>query len=227
MLDIAGKEIRWQAGSEIKVIQLYSYWRSSTSYRARIALQLKGIEHKIVPVDLLKGEQRSASYSLLNPSRGVPCLSLEDGRSLTQSMAILRYLDQIVPAPPLLPDDPFEAAKVNAAAMIIASDIHPINNLKVIGRLKAMGHGQDETVAWMNHWMREGLRAFNSLIGDGPFCFGSEPTIADICLIPQLYNAHRWSTDLAGLDRLLDIERNCLSLAPFNRARPEVQPNAK
>lgn len=206
-------------------MQLYSYWRSTTSYRVRIALNLKGVPYDIAPVDLVKGEQRSPTYTAMNPSQAVPALALNDGRLLTQSMAIIRYLDQAFPTPPLLPADPYQAARVEAAAMVIAAEIHPINNLKVGERLEAMGHSQEDVVDWMNHWMHKGLTDFQALIGDGPFCFGAAPSLADICLIPQLYNAHRWGTDLAGLDRLLTIEDNCLDLAPFQHAHPNAQPD--
>ena len=208
------------------MVTLYSYWRSTTSYRVRIALDLKGVAHRIKPIDLVNGAQASQSYATLNPIKGVPTLALKNGQLITQSMAILRYLDVAFPDPPLWPDDAVLAAQAEAAALVVATDIHPVNNLKVGARLKEMGHSQDEVVTWMNHWMREGLLAFQRLIDGGTYCFGDMPTIADICLIPQLYNAHRWGTDLAGLDRLLDIEKTCLALAAFKNAHPEAQPDA-
>lgn len=208
-------------------MKLYSYWRSTTSYRVRIALNLKGIAYKDVSVDLVAGAQRDAGYKALNPIAGVPTLVLDDGTALTQSMAILRYLEAAHPNPALLPQDPVEAAKIEAAAMVIATDIHPVDNLKVVQHLKSMGHGPQDTQDWMNHWMREGLMAFAKLTGDGPYCFGETPSLADICLIPQLYNAHRWGTDLLGLEHLLDIENHCLKHQAFEQARPENQPDAK
>lgn len=207
-------------------MRLYSYWRSSASYRVRIGLNLKGLAYDTQPINLLQGQQGDPAFADVNPAAAVPVLQLDDGRRLTQSMAILRYLDQVTPSPALLPDDPFARAQVYAAAQMIASDIHPLNNLKVGQRLKALGHDQTDVVRWMNGWMRQGLTTFKTMIGDGPFCFGDAPTLADLCLIPQLYNAHRWGTDLTGMGRLLEIEENCLRLAPFLRARPEEQPDA-
>ncbi len=143
-------------------------------------------------------------------------------------MAILRYLDGCYPTPSLWPADARIAAQVEAAASLIATDIHPVNNLKVGQKLKSMGHTQEDVVEWMNHWMREGLLAFNALLpNDCLFCFDNTPGIADICLVPQLYNAHRWGTDLVGLDRLIDIEQRCLKLDAFDAARPENQPDAQ
>lgn len=208
-------------------MKLYSYWRSTTSYRVRIAFHLKGLPFETISVNLVAGEQRQPGYTALNPIAGVPTLILPDGTALTQSMAILDYLDAICPEPPLLPRDPQAAALERAAALVIACDIHPVNNLKVGARLKEMGHDQAEVVAWMNDWMHQGLTAFARMIRpDTPFCFGGRPGLADLCLIPQLYNAHRWGTDLKDLTRLTDIETRCLDLPAFAAARPETQPNA-
>lgn len=209
-------------------MKLYSYWRSTTSYRVRIALHLKEISFDTQSVDLVNGEQRDKHYTNVNPIQGVPSLQLSDGTVLTQSMAILRYLDACYPSPPLWPSDERSAAQVDAAANLIASDIHPINNLKVGQKLKTMGHTQEDVVEWMNHWMRIGLVAFDSLLPKNClFCFDDTPGIADICLVPQLYNAHRWGTDLAGLERLIDIEQRCLNVNAFDAALPENQPDAQ
>ncbi|MHA6327301.1 maleylacetoacetate isomerase [Roseivivax sp. CAU 1753] len=208
-------------------MRLYSYWRSTTSYRVRIALNLKGLAYEPVPVNLVAGAQRAPDYAALNPGQGVPTLVLDDGTVLTQSMAILEWLEETHPDPALLPGDAVARAKVRAAALTIAADIHPVNNLRVIARLKAMGHGQDEAVDWMNNWMQRGLVAFDRLIdADGPFCFGDAPGLADLCLVPQLYNAHRWGCDLSALPRLTEIEARCLEHAAFDAARPEHQPDA-
>ncbi|MFV0493132.1 MAG: maleylacetoacetate isomerase [Pseudorhodobacter sp.] len=208
------------------MVKLFSYWRSTTSYRVRIALNLKGLRYEVAPIDLVAGEQHGGDYTALNPVGGVPTLILSDGTALSQSMAILDYLDATYPDPALLPRDPLAAAQVRAAAMVIACDIHPVNNLKVGARLREMGHDQAEVVAWMNDWMRQGLTAFARLIRpDTPYCFGDRPGLADLCLIPQLYNAHRWGTDLGGLVRLTDIETRCLDLPAFAAARPEAQPD--
>ena len=204
-------------------MKLYSYWRSTTSYRVRIALALKGIAYENEPVDLVAGEQRAPGYTALNPVAGVPTLVLDDGTVLTQSMAILEYLDATWPEPSIIPAAPLAAAKVRAAALVVACDIHPVNNLKVGNRLKAMGHSQDDLVAWMRHVMAEGLGAYQALLPAGEeFSFGDMPSLADICLIPQLYNAHRWALDLSPLGRLLEIEARCLALPAFANARPEA-----
>ncbi|MDM8165566.1 maleylacetoacetate isomerase [Roseovarius sp.] len=208
-------------------MRLHTYWRSSTSYRVRIALDLKGIAYEAVPVDLLAGQQNRADHAALNPTRSVPVLELSDGTVLTQSMAILDWLDETHPKPPLLPTGPAARARVRAAALAIATEIHPINNLRVLDQLKSMGHGQAEIVDWMNTWMSRGLVAFAGMIAnDTPFCFGKTPGLADICLVPQLYNAHRWGCDLDPFRRLREIEARCLALPAFDGARPEQQHDA-
>lgn len=163
-------------------MKLYSYWRSTTSVRVRAALNLKGVPYDIVPVDLVRGEQKAESYATLNPAKGVPTLVLDDGTTLTQSMAILDYIDTVYPEPPLYPADPVQRAQVDAAAHAIALDIHPVNNLRVLGHLKGtMGHSQDEAEAWMRHWMHEGFAAFQTLIrADTPFCFGDAIGMAQL-----------------------------------------------
>lgn len=206
---------------------LYGYWRSTTSYRVRIALHLKGVPYDTVSVDLATGAQRSEAYLALNPGGGVPCLRLDDGTVLTQSMAILDYLNAVYPDPPLMPIDPVAAARMRAAAMIIASDIHPVNNLKVLRAFQALGHGPDTAADWVNDWSLRGLQAYAALLPKGTrFSFGDRPMLADLCLIPQLYNAHRWGTDLSALARLTDIETQCLALPAFDAARPEAQADA-
>jgi maleylacetoacetate isomerase len=209
------------------VVRLYGYWRSTTSYRVRIALNLKGILYEQVSVNLVSGEQSAEEFTALNPGQGVPVLVLEDGTVLTQSMAILDWLDRSCPDPALLPEDPVERSQAFAAALGIANDIHPINNLRVIAKLKAMGHSQDEAVEWMNDWMARGFAAFSELIRENAdFCFGGAPGLADICLIPQLYNARRWGLDLTPFERLTDIETRCFALPDFDNARTENKPDA-
>lgn len=206
------------------MMKLYSFSGSSTAYRVRIALNLKGVAHEIVPIDLTKGAQKDAVYAALNPIRGVPTLVTDAGDVLTQSMAILTYLDKVHPEPALLPSDPLARAQIEAAAQVIAADVHPVNNLKIRNRLTEMGHAQEEVVTWMNHWMAEGLGAFQSLIAqDTPFAFGDAPSLADVCLIPQMFNAHRWKMDLGPFARLIEIEQRCLALPAFDAARPENQ----
>jgi maleylacetoacetate isomerase len=209
-------------------VTLHGYWRSTTSYRVRIALNLKGVTYETVAVDLTAGDQHDPRYRALNPLGAVPTLVIDDETPLTQSMAILDYLEAVHPEPRLLPRDPVAAAKVRAAALVIACDIHPVNNLRIGKRLKEMGHDQAEVTDWMRHWMTEGLTAFQALIReDTAFCFGDAPGLADTCLVPQLYNAHRWGVDLSNLARLFEIEARCLALPSFSAARPEVQPDAK
>lgn len=209
-------------------MKLYTYWRSSTAYRVRIALHLKGIAYSSHSVDLVAGAQKTSQYTGLNPGKSVPTLILDDGQVLTQSMAILDWLDSEYPEPPLFPKDSIERARHNSAALTIATDIHPVNNLKVLNKLKSLGHANEETIAWMQYWMLEGFEAFETLIEkDTPFCFGDKPGIADLCLIPQLYNAHRWNVDLAPFSRLADIEKQCLELPAFEASKPENQPDAR
>lgn len=208
-------------------MKLYTYWRSTTSYRVRIALHIKGIPFESVSVDLVAGDQRAAPFLGFNPIGGVPVLELPDGTVLTQSMAILEWLEAAHPKPALLPSDTIEAAQIRAAALVVACDIHPVNNLKVVAKLKTLGHSQDEAVAWMQDWMTRGLAAYDALIPGGAFSFGDTVTLADLCLVAQLFNAHRWGVDLAPFARLTDIEARCLALPAFQAARPENQPDAQ
>ena len=209
-------------------MKLYSYWRSSTSYRLRAALNLKGMTYETVPVDLVAGEQRAPEYLALNSIGGVPSLVLDDGTVLTQSLAIIDYLDQVQPDPALLPADPIQRAQQIAAAMIVATDIHPVNNLKVIGQLKArFGASAEEAQDWMCHWMIEGFAALESqLDATTSFAFGKAPGLADICLIAQVYNARRWGVDLNDYPRILRVEAACLANPAIAAAHPDLQPDA-
>lgn len=205
-------------------MDLYSFSQSSTAYRVRIALNLKGVDCRVVPVDLTKGAQLDPAYAAVNPARAVPALVTDDGQTLTQSMAILTWLDAAYPTPPILPADPLERARIEAAAQVMACDVHPVNNLRIRKRLAAMGHTQDEVVAWMIDWMRDGFAAFQAMIRpDTPFAFGETPSLADICLVPQLFNALRWQMDMTAFSRLSEIEARCLALPAFDSARPENQ----
>ncbi|KQI72989.1 maleylacetoacetate isomerase [Loktanella sp. 5RATIMAR09] len=210
------------------MLTLYSYWRSTTSYRVRVALNLKGLSYRTVPVDLVAGDQHAPDYAAKNPIKGVPTLMLEDGTALTQSLAILDYLDDVVPDPALLPDEQILRARVRAAAQTMAVDVHPVNNLKVVMRLKSEhDFTNDDSIAWMRHWMTEGLHAYQALLPDGPaYSFTDTPLLCDICLVAQLYNAHRWGVDMTPFDRLLWIEEQALKLPAFDAARPENQPDA-
>ncbi len=208
-------------------MKLYSYWRSTTSYRVRIALGLKGLGWETIPVDLAAGAQCLPAFTAINPGQGVPALVLDDGTVLVQSMAILEWLEECYPDPPLLPRAPVARARVRAAALSIATDIHPVNNTRVIARLTQMGHGQSETADWMREWMARGLSAFAAMIApDTPYSFGRSPDLADLCLVAQLYNAHRWGLDLTPFGRLTAIEARCMALPAFESARPENQPDS-
>ena len=210
-------------------MKLYTYFRSTAAYRVRIGLNLKGLSASLIPIHLVRGEQKAGAYTAINPNATVPTLVLDDGTAIGQSLAILEYLDEIAPEPPLLPADPVGRAKVRAAALVIVADTHPLNNTRVVSHLKsAYGRSQDDVVAWMNLWMARGLSAFQSLLAERtPFCFGERPGLADICLVGQMYNARRWGLPLDGLERLVAIERTCLALPAFDAARPEIQPDAE
>ena len=211
-------------------MRLYSYWRSTAAYRVRIALNMKGLAYETVPVDLVAdgGQQHAAEYTALNPSHLVPTLVLEDGTALTQSLAIIEYLDITNPAPPLLPTDPVQRAHVKAAALVIAADMHPVNNLRVVQHLGAkFGATPADKAEWMRHWMKPGFDALLKMVKpDTAFAFGDTAGFADICLTAQYYNARRWGLDLAPYARLTEIEQNCLALPAFDAARPENQPDA-
>ena len=160
-------------------MKLYTYWRSTTSYRVRAALALKGISYEAIPGNLLEGDQRAPDYAALNPIKGVPTLVTDDGAVLTQSMAILDYLEEVAPTPALLPTDPIQRARLRAAALTMATDTHPMNNLKVLNYLKEMGQTQEACIDWMRHWMGEGFAAYAALVDpDTPFSFGDTPTLA-------------------------------------------------
>jgi maleylacetoacetate isomerase/maleylpyruvate isomerase len=210
-------------------MKLYSYWRSTTSYRVRAALNLKDLSYETISVDLVAGDQRSEKYSAINPGLGVPTLVLDDGTTLTQSMAILDYIDAVYPAPRLMPKDPLERARVLAVAQSVATDIHPVNNLRIISQLKKrFGTSAEDAADWMNHWMHEGLTAIESLLPDNDgFAFGNAPNIADICIVAQVYNARRWGLDLSPFSKIERIESACLDLPAFVEAHPDKQPDAK
>lgn len=210
-------------------MKLYSYWRSTTSYRVRAALNLKQLSYEIVPVDLVAGEQCAEEYKELNPGAGVPTLVLDDGTVLTQSLAILDYLDAIWPEPRLVPLAPLERARVLAAAHTVALDIHPVNNLRVVGHLKSMFAASSEQARnWMCHWMAEGFSAVEAQIqNDSVFAFGASPDLADLCIVAQVYNARRWGLDLAAYPNVLRIETNALEVPAIAAAHPDQQPDAK
>jgi maleylpyruvate isomerase len=209
-------------------MKLHGYFRSSASYRVRIALNLKGLSAEHLSRHLRKGEQRAPDYLAINPQGFVPTLQ-GDGVIITQSLAIIEWLDEIYPAPPLLPDDTMRRALVRAFAQAIACDTHPIQNLKILARLRELGLAEDKVTEWAAWANREGLSACEKLIANeaGPFCFGGTPTIADLCLVPQLANARRFGVDVATFPRLLKAESAAKELKAFADAAPERQPDAE
>jgi maleylacetoacetate isomerase len=207
-------------------VKLYGYFRSSAAYRVRIALNLKGLSYEQAPINLLKKEQDSADYAALNPQKRVPSLDLGD-TILIQSPAILEYLEEAHPQPALLPRDPVRRAKVRAAAALIGCDIHPLNNLGVLRYLKnTLGHDQAAIDAWYAHWVQEGFEALEQLIDPGPFAFGAEPTLADVYLVPQVFNARRFAISLDRYPRIVAVDAACARLEAFEKAQPDRQPDA-
>lgn len=211
---------------------LHGYWRSSAAWRVRIGLNLKDLQCRDQPVHLLRdgGEQHAAAHAALNPQQLVPVLR-HGGRVLTQSLAILEYLDEAFPAsPPLLPPEPAGRARVRALAQLIACDIHPLNNLRVMQYLEqACDLDAPARGDWMRHWMMLGFTALEAHLADGAtgrFCHGDVPGLADCCLVPQLYNGRRFEVDLGAYPTLLRIEQACLALDAFTRAHPDRQPDA-
>jgi maleylpyruvate isomerase len=210
-------------------MKLHGYFRSSASYRVRIALNLKGLRTEHLPHHLRKGEQRAPSYLAINPQGLVPALEDDTGEVLTQSLAIIEWLDETHPEPPLLPKDPMARAKVRAFAEVLACDVHPVQNLKVLARLRELGLPEDKVTAWAGWANREGLAACDKLIAGepGPFCFGGQPTIADLCLVPQLANARRFGVDVNAFQRLLRAEAAAKATPAFADAAPDRQPDAE
>src|SRR5580692_10025388 len=210
-------------------MKLHGYFRSSASYRVRIALNLKGLRAEHLAHHLRKGEQCAPAYLAINPQGLVPSLEDDAGSVLTQSLAIIEWLDETHPEPPLLPKDPLRRAKVRAFAQVLACDTHPVQNLKVLARLRELKLPEDQVTGWAGWVNREGLAACEKLIATeaGPFCFGAQPTIADLCLVPQLANARRFGVDVAAFPRLLQAEAAAKQLKAFADAAPERQPDAE
>src|SRR6478609_1441770 len=210
-------------------MKLHGYFRSSAAYRVRIALNLKGLATEHLPHHLRKGEQRAPAYLAINPQGLVPTLEDDVGAVLTQSLAIIEWLDETHPAPPLLPKDPLRRAKVRAFAQALACDTHPVQNLKVLARLRQLGLPEEKVTEWAAWANREGLTACEKLIANetGPFCFGSAPTIADLCLVPQLANARRFGVDVSAYPRLLEAEAAAKESKAFADAAPDKQPDAE
>jgi maleylacetoacetate isomerase len=209
-------------------MRLYDYWRSSSAYRVRIALRLKGIEHEQLPVNLKLGVQRTLDYLAHNPQGLVPALDTGAG-TLTQSLAIIEWLDETYPQPPLLPPKSEGRAAVRALALQLACEMQPVNNLRVLQYLQGrLGLDERDVHAWYRHWIAEGFMSLERCLADtaGTYCFGDEITLADLCLVPQVYNARRYSCDLEPFPTIVRIDAACLKLPAFAESRPERQPDA-
>ena len=213
-------------------MRLIGYFRSSAAFRVRIALNLKGIEVEHATRHLRRGEHQAADYAALNPQKLVPALVLDDGEVLTQSLAILEYLEETHPAPPLLPRDPVGRARVRALALIPTADIHPIQNLRVMSYLRSKyGQSEEATFAWSRHWIETGFDAYEAMVaGDrrtGAFSHGAEPSMADLCLVPQVFNAGRFKVDMSRYPTIRRIFDTCMNHPAFDAAQPAKQPDAE
>jgi len=211
-------------------VKLYSYFRSSAAYRVRIALNLKGLAYETVPVHLVKegGHNRRPEFRAINPQMRVPALVVPTGDVLIQSLAIIEYLDETHPEPPLLPKDPIARAQARALAEIVACDIHPLNNIGSLRYLKRELHHEQAVIdAWYHHWVLTGFEALEALVRPGPYACGGAVTVADLCLVPQVYNARRLNVPLDKFPKIVAIDTACLALPAFDRARPENQPDAE
>lgn len=213
-----------------KTMKLHGYFRSSSSFRVRIALNLKGIPYENAFHHLRKGEHLAPGYAALNPQKLLPALELDEGTVLSQSLAILEYLEETHPTPPLLPRDPVGRARVRSLALIAACEIHPLQNLRVLKKV-AESYGQDEAgqFAWARHWNEIGLQAFEESVAGHPatgtFAHGEAPTVADICLVPQVFGARRWGTELGRYPTVMRIFDACMKIDAFERAQPSSQPD--
>ena len=209
-------------------MKLHNYFRSSASYRVRIALELKGLSYEYIPVHIAKGDHKKEAYAALSADTLVPLLEI-DGAKLSQSMAIIEYLDEKHPAPALLPADALGRARVRALAQSIACEIHPLNNLRVLKYLvRDLKVDEDAKNAWYRHWVREGLEAFERQLNQLPastYCYGETPTLADCCLVPQIFNAKRFNVNFDGLTRTMAAFDACVALEAFQKAQPSACPD--
>ena len=212
-------------------MKLYNYFRSSASFRVRIALNLKGLPYEYVPIHIARGEHKQAAWSEQLPEGLVPTLELGDGTRLTQSMAIMEYLDETQAGAKLLPTDALGRARVRALSQIVACEIHPINNLRVLKYLvNELKVGEEPKNDWYRHWVRVGLEAFEKQLAAGPsgrFCHGDTPTMADCCLVPQIFNGQRFKADFSGLPRTMAAFEACMALDAFQTAQPSACPDAE
>lgn len=208
------------------MMKLYTYWRSTAAYRVRIALNLKGLDYESVPVHLVKdgGQHLQAEYLAVNPQGLVPALQTAEGEVINQSMAIMEYLETVYPEVPILPAEPLQQARCRATAQMIVADIHPLNNLRVLKKLKASWE-QSQVDAWYAHWIHQGFAALEQLQADveTPFMHADLPCVSDICLVAQIYNANRFAVPLEAYPRLLEVNQRCLELPAFQAAAPEAQ----
>lgn len=212
------------------MMTFHGYFRSSSAYRCRIAFNLKGLEYDFRPVHLKSGAQKGADYQALNPQMLVPALETGDGETLIQSLAIIEWLDETHPEPPLLSADPITRAKERGFAQVIACEIHPLQNLRVLKYLtEEMGADDEAKTAWLTRWLTDGLEACEGLLArrgkDTPFCYGEQPGLADICLVPQVFSAQRFNVDISHLPLVNLIYENCAALEAFTRAHPKNQPD--
>ena len=211
-------------------MKLFSYFRSSAAYRVRIALNLKELPYEIVPIHLTKdgGRQHTQEFRAINPLARVPALELSGGEVLTQSLAIIEYLDEIHPEPPVLPPAALGRARARAIAQMIACDIHPLNNLIALQYLRRqLKHEQPDIDAWYHHWITQGFTAMEEMLDPAPYACGQHVTVADICLVPQVANARRLKVPLEKFPKIVAVDAACLKLPAFDKARPENQPDAE
>lgn len=206
-------------------MELYTYFRSTSSYRVRIALALKGLDFQSLPVNLLKGEQRESAFLALNPQGRVPALRVDSGALLVQSPAIIEYLEERYPQPALLPAALEQRAQARGVAALIGCDIHPLHNVSVLNQLRQLGHDETQVNQWIAHWISQGLAAVEQLIGDSGYCFGAQPGLADVYLIPQLYAAQRFSIDLGAYPRINRVAALAAQHPAFIQAHPSNQPD--
>jgi maleylacetoacetate isomerase/maleylpyruvate isomerase len=212
-------------------MKLYNYFRSSASFRVRIALALKGIPYDYVPVHIARGDHKLPAFGEISAEGLVPVLELDDGTRLTQSMAIIEYLDEVHPTPALVPANLIDRAHVRALAQIVACEIHPVNNLRILKYLtRELKVEEEPKNVWYRHWVRTGLVAFEQQLAQRPsstFCFGDTPTLADCCLVPQIFNGQRFKTDFSGLPRTMAAFEACMKLEAFQKSQPSACPDAE